>query len=1015
MVQRKAVNKLGIRAESLNSHATSEKRSSALKPCHQHPDSRNKGGGEIKKKMKKSRSFKSSDFESLRSPMRRDQSQLKKLSVDVSYTAAQQKKTPYRSPNYMKPTSSSDARRESFQLQVSPPTIIPDKSKNSRNSNRLKPSLASSLKPMKVLMRKSSLRLVRSSMKKSCGVALYPNLDVSRSTCSSTLKDSKFPMYVDLHPGGTESEGTSVMKVCPYTYCSLNGHHHVPSPPLKHFLSARRRLLKTQKSMKLKGLPGDRTKEIDTGQMVFDGDPVILESGSAGSAISPVVEVHTDFFVEIFANPRGEIAELVNYGDARKICNGDDGPKIDFAEIPQVLKEASSDDNDEKPPPASSESTETKIEEEDEDAKSQFDEPNSKTIDGDDLGQNSALSTAEMDVSMTFHEDDEFDQEEEAQDTDSLDYWIQEVQVELASECWIESNGSKETEVIWGGIGKDASVSDAIDMDWEEEEVPYADNGIDYSMFSDDGSVSVTAHLPGNEDPQDLACDSDDSVRTYEEETEETIVLQEACEEDTESILTLFGGAAYGCNDVKLDDRDESLEINEASDASEESTVLHAEETERDILNSTINNTNVTPSDEEVFGNSTQSDQKSNPEYDYDFFYEHASVKADTKVDLFPTELRPLESDTETDQSAATGDNSSGFQHADTDPERPHPNELDDGSVLKGQTSETSESEMDHLVIAFYYSQEQVLQSADVVGDEAERKEGNGSNGLLKIQNPEFSEPCQDIANENHTAEYINMETEVCLSEGSLSLENKSNQEVIDPDSFTPDQSIPPATQCTFDDRPGMHHMDKNRDSEKDQAKLEYCCISKSNCFEECDDTERYVSTTAEDCIVTDNEMQLEDKPMLSTEEPYVTADNIQIPEKYETIKAGTNANEPPLETCNNLKGKPRKAGKRPIENYEQLKKFNPRAPQYLDLEPDPEAEKVDLRHQMMDERKNAEEWMIDYALQQAVTKLAPARKRRVALLVEAFETVTPLPKFEPHLQHSAPSFTHSRPIQACS
>ncbi|XXG50517.1 hypothetical protein AAC387_Pa02g4513 [Persea americana] len=56
--------------------------------------------------------------------------------------------------------------------------------------------------------------------------------------------------------------------------------------------------------------------------------------------------------------------------------------------------------------------------------------------------------------------------------------------------------------------------------------------------------------------------------------------------------------------------------------------------------------------------------------------------------------------------------------------------------------------------------------------------------------------------------------------------------------------------------------------------------------------------------------------------------------------------------------------GKRPIENCDQLKKFNPRPPQYLLPVPDPEAEKVDLRHQIMDERKNAEEWMIDHALQ---------------------------------------------------
>ena len=56
----------------------------------------------------------------------------------------------------------------------------------------------------------------------------------------------------------------------------------------------------------------------------------------------------------------------------------------------------------------------------------------------------------------------------------------------------------------------------------------------------------------------------------------------------------------------------------------------------------------------------------------------------------------------------------------------------------------------------------------------------------------------------------------------------------------------------------------------------------------------------------------------------------------------------------------------------ETTRKFNPREPNYLPFMAEPEGEKVDLRHQMMDERKNSEEWMIDYALQQTVTKLAP-------------------------------------------
>ncbi|MCD7452693.1 hypothetical protein HAX54_017753 [Datura stramonium] len=59
----------------------------------------------------------------------------------------------------------------------------------------------------------------------------------------------------------------------------------------------------------------------------------------------------------------------------------------------------------------------------------------------------------------------------------------------------------------------------------------------------------------------------------------------------------------------------------------------------------------------------------------------------------------------------------------------------------------------------------------------------------------------------------------------------------------------------------------------------------------------------------------------------------------------------------------------------ERARKFNPRAPQLLPQAPDQEPEKVDLRHQMTDERKKAEKWMLDYAMQNIVTTLTPARK----------------------------------------
>ncbi|XP_010672961.2 calmodulin binding protein PICBP isoform X2 [Beta vulgaris subsp. vulgaris] len=78
------------------------------------------------------------------------------------------------------------------------------------------------------------------------------------------------------------------------------------------------------------------------------------------------------------------------------------------------------------------------------------------------------------------------------------------------------------------------------------------------------------------------------------------------------------------------------------------------------------------------------------------------------------------------------------------------------------------------------------------------------------------------------------------------------------------------------------------------------------------------------------------------------------------------------------------------IKAMERLKKINPRKPQYLSPEKASENERVHLRHLSMNERKNTEEWMLDNALRQVISKLDPDQQRRVAQLVEAFETVTP-------------------------
>ncbi|KAJ0479768.1 putative calcium/calmodulin-dependent protein kinase [Helianthus annuus] len=84
---------------------------------------------------------------------------------------------------------------------------------------------------------------------------------------------------------------------------------------------------------------------------------------------------------------------------------------------------------------------------------------------------------------------------------------------------------------------------------------------------------------------------------------------------------------------------------------------------------------------------------------------------------------------------------------------------------------------------------------------------------------------------------------------------------------------------------------------------------------------------------------------------------------------------------------------KRSIRALEGFRTLKSETPQREKLKTDSEQEKVDLRRQMMDERKKAEQWMLDYAVQHIVTKLTPSRKKRVSMLVEAFEAVVPLPE----------------------
>lgn len=83
----------------------------------------------------------------------------------------------------------------------------------------------------------------------------------------------------------------------------------------------------------------------------------------------------------------------------------------------------------------------------------------------------------------------------------------------------------------------------------------------------------------------------------------------------------------------------------------------------------------------------------------------------------------------------------------------------------------------------------------------------------------------------------------------------------------------------------------------------------------------------------------------------------------------------------------------------EGMHKLNRKPPNLLPRKYDPEAEKLELRHQEMDERKKADTWKLDCALRKIIANLSTCRKKKVSLLVEAFESVLPVPL--PHTPES--------------
>ncbi|KDP40501.1 hypothetical protein JCGZ_24500 [Jatropha curcas] len=883
MVQRKVPNKPGIQAD----HVKSEKRLGNLKPTScQHQDGKNRGP-DMRKKMKRSRSIKRSDIESLNSPpSRKTISQLgKPPPFNAPSAAATPQKQPIiktgGSPNYMKATSSSEARKEHSQVSTS--TGSDSKNLRRRNSSNSKTSSASSNKPtrtssklVRTLTKTPSFKPARSTAKKCSRVALCADINVQKATCSSTLKDSKFPEYLMLNPGGTDAEGTSVLKVCPYTYCSLNGHHHTPLPPLKCFLKARRRSLKAQMSAILEvlsprrtKLSGDGTEEISSELNFSDDKPLHKEEDSIDTATTPVVkEADKDFFIEIYAKNMVGGTEAIE-----KHRDGGEGSIGVTGESNEQNGDSSSQDGNQA---AAKQENKEQVTDNLSDASSDKDDSISESSDMEwEEGQ---FSTS--DIYTEIHYLDKPDKESYI----SVEYLSDIKKVDLPDEPEIIHSDD-----ILGNCTEEILVDDILQELFEAETASFGTQCND-NDFGIEDVLQAWETIESIQVTGDSTCDQ---ISSIEDAIKEPITMEETNEE-AEGYLT---GAMIISNSMRepvleseaANENFLKVEVCEIEDATVEKNPQFGDAENDCDVNLTAEALNAYQDDECLQAEEVTKLLKSQIADSSQIFYESSKVETNESQKPDKTEADPDGAEVNDYQNHFIAEDSSASQEL-----------VDENSPPK---------HCDHLLDGQYHS-------INVAENQNLFKEDQDGANKFKTPTSTDSEQIDLSLTECNAGKVMNMEVEVC---------NKSE--------------------------------------------------------------------TAETFLATGN--------------GNIAGSNSKFLHKR------SNFNQEIGSTCDIRKWTIK--CKKHIMDLEEERTFNPKEPNFLPVVPDPESEKVDLRHQIMDDRKNAEEWMLDYALQQAVTKLAPARKRKVALLVEAFETVLPIPKYESHIRHASAAFSHSRPIQACS
>ncbi|KAL8098313.1 hypothetical protein AgCh_031182 [Apium graveolens] len=985
MVQSKLANKLGITAH----HVESKKRSSPSQNQHY----KNKGAADSKKMMEKSRSMQHFDFDSSRStpPLRSKDNHIPisgkpPASNHVTPRAGTpQKQYLKESPNYMKSTSSFEARREcSHVSSQTPHNIIIRKSMGPMKPTNSRHSSVSVHKPVDRLARTSSLKVVRTLLKtpsfkparllakKYSPISLCDDFDVLKPTCSSNLKDSKTPMFLELSAGATESEGTSAMKVCPYTYCSLNGNHHAPLAPLKSFLSEKRRMLKAQKVTKLGCLSPSRTKPSRERMVKNEGTQVILAEipptkdmdFNSRTLTLLMHEQQTDFFVEIHRNfkdddnSKGRIPESLSSTapcfvidfegslEQEQDHNVETGAKIHLfpkTHEDEILDCLSIHRN-----------TEEESQQIGEYGQSDSEVFEMQLKEGHRYGPNSdVLSNLKLKVT-DIHNGTNIELISNSDETTNSSYEDilgDEMRVgfydeKSVSSCAWSDNGDSDLDVLFQNMDLKKPFFDCnkqiqgkiyytCDGNRESVETPLGENSISHPHVEEFQATSVEKSIvqEASRGEKEGNCESvktqvkEHSISHPLEEFQATSVEKTKVLEASEEMLEMnfqLGSDAINCTS-DLEEVVFGLQGDEAAKRD------HVAWMALSLIGFELDSTTANRSSDDVLSES---------------FYAKTEFEVVDQEDHDEKISTPDARDGVEENKPLAAESFDIIRNSDSSRENEQEKPIADASEDMKRKEE--------LLAAQHYIGNQPLELLQEMPD---------SIAVNKDQSKQT-----DVTIKSETKRSYSVET---LPYESNGVENNEYPEINQDQLQTYDFKNSRISEDQMHFGPAVLQATPNQNQEANTGEGE----------------QRTVSDAAETSITEKASAIAQIRDHISNANRISTEEMTQIA-KHLSWKTGSRKTTAVLE---------------------DIRDFNPREPNYLTAEPDLEPEKVDLRHQLMDERKNSEEWMLDYALRQAVTNLAPKRKKKVSVLVEAFEKVLPTPKYETHPSHTSSAFYTSK------